>query len=239
MNGRVSTPLVGLPTYREQAVWGVWARRADVLQAEYADAVVTAGGAPVLLPPSSAAPEIAAAVMGRLDGLVLTGGADVDPARYHERPHPRTTSWRPDRDSWEVALLAAADELALPVLGVCRGMQLMAVAGGGALQQHTADVVASDRHRPGTDVFGTVEVSTAEGSLVRRAEGEHVMVRCHHHQSVRVHPGYTATGWAADGTVEAFERVGKRFCVGVQWHPEMSHDQPLFDALVEAARGRL
>lgn len=235
----MSTPLIGLSTYREQAAWGVWTQRADLLQAEYADAVVAAGGAPVLLPPAASAPEVAASVVRRLDGLVLTGGADVDPGRYDEPAHPHTISWREDRDAWEVALLTAADEIGLPVLGVCRGMQLMAVAAGGALEQHTPDLVGSEVHSPGGDVFGDVAVSTAEGSRVRRAEGERLSVRCHHHQSVREHPGYAATAWAEDGTLEAFEATGDRFCLAVQWHPEMGHDQPLFDALVAAARSQL
>lgn len=232
----MGTPLIGLCTYREQAAWGVWTQRADVLQAEYADAVVAAGGAPVLLPPAASAPEVAAAVVRRLDGLVLTGGADVEPARYDEPAHPRTVSWRQDRDAWEVALLAAADEAGLPVLGVCRGMQLMAVAAGGTLEQHVPDALGSETHSPGGDAFGEVTVRTAEGSRVRSAEGDGLAVRCHHHQSVREHPGFTATAWAEDGTLEGFEAEGDRFCVAVQWHPEMGRDQRLFDALVSAAR---
>jgi putative glutamine amidotransferase len=235
----VATPLIGLCTYREQAAWGVWTQRADVLQAEYADAVVAAGGAPVLLPPAASAPEVATAVVRRIDGLVLTGGADVDPARYDEPAHPRTVSWRLDRDAWEVALLGAADEIGLPVLGVCRGMQLMAVAGGGSLEQHVPDVLGSETHSPGGAEFGEVTVRTAEGSRVRGAEGDRLAVRCHHHQSVREHPGYTATAWAEDGTLEGFEADGDRFSVAVQWHPEMGRDQKLFDALVSAARESL
>ncbi|MDQ6642402.1 MAG: gamma-glutamyl-gamma-aminobutyrate hydrolase family protein [Actinomycetota bacterium] len=232
----MSTPLIGLSTYREQAAWGVWAQRADVLQVEYADAVVSAGGAPVLLPPATSRPDVAPAVVRRLDGLVLTGGADVEPARYGESPHPRTAGWREDRDAWELALLQAADTEGIPVLGVCRGMQLMAVAAGGKLQQHTPDVLGSDLHSPGRDAFGEVTVTSAEGSRLRSAEGERLQVRCHHHQSVREHPGYTATAWADDGSLEAFEAAGDRFCVAVQWHPEMGRDQLLFDALVSAAR---
>lgn len=235
----MATPLIGLSTYREQAAWGVWRQRADVLQAEYADAVVRAGGAPVLLPPASAADEVAGSVVRRLDGLVLTGGADVDPARYEAPTHPRTAGWRADRDAWEVALLTAADVHRLPVLGVCRGMQLMAVAAGGALEQHTPDIVGSEAHSPGGDVFGGIAVSTRVGSRVRAAEGERVAVQCHHHQSVREHPGYVASAWAEDGVLEAFEADGERFSVAVQWHPEMSRDQTLFDALVAAARERL
>ncbi len=231
-------PLVGLTTYREEAAWGVWRNRADVLHAEYADAIVAAGGVPVLLPPASGSDVSARSVVARLDALVVCGGADVDPARYGEEPHERTMGWREDRDAWEVALLSAAADVGLPVLGVCRGMQLMAVAAGGALDQHTPEVVGHDDHSPGADAFGRLAVRTAEGSRVRAAEGEVVQVDCHHHQSVRTHPGFEATAWAPDETVEAMEAVGDRFCVGVQWHPEVNRDQALFAALVEAAAVR-
>ena len=229
-------PLIGVTTYREEAAWGVWRQRADVLQVEYADAVVRAGGAPVLLPPASAEPEVADSVVARLDGLVVAGGADVAPARYGQHPHARTAGWREDRDAWEVCLLEAVDRAALPTLGVCRGMQLMAVVAGGVLDQHTPDVVGHEQHSPGGDEFGLVPVKTLEDSLVARVEGASLVAHCHHHQSVRTHPGFTATAWADDGTVEAMEGDGSRFRVAVQWHPEMHRDQRLFDALVEAGR---
>jgi putative glutamine amidotransferase len=231
-------PLIGISTYREETAWGVWRQRADVLQVEYADAVVRAGGVPVLLPPASADLDAARAAVAALGGLVMAGGADVEPARYREEPHERTGAWRPDRDAWELALLAAAEEAGLPTLGVCRGMQLMAVAAGGALDQHTPEVVGHEQHSPGGDEFGMIEVRTAPGSLVARVLGPDVRAHCHHHQSVRSHPGFLASAWAEDGTVEAMEAgaASARFCLGVQWHPEMSRDQRLFDALVEAAR---
>lgn len=233
-------PVVGLTTYREDARWGVWAQRADVLHIEYADAVVAAGGVPVLLPPaagvdSQLAAEVARAVVGRLDAVVITGGADVDPASYGEEPHAATRGWREDRDRWELALLGAAERL--PVLGVCRGMQLMAVAGGGSLHQHTPEVVGHEQHSPGADEFGTIPVRTEPDSLVSRIVGPETTAHCHHHQSVRLHPGFVATAWADDGTVEAMEAEDPdRFCLAVQWHPEMSRDLALFEALVEAAR---
>jgi putative glutamine amidotransferase len=236
---RIETrPLVGLTTYREEAAWGVWRTKADVLHSEYADAIVAAGGVPVLLPPASGSDISARSVVGRIDALVVSGGADVDPAQYREEPHERTSSWREDRDAWELALLSAAAEVGLPVLGVCRGMQLMAVASGGALDQHTPDLVGHDEHSPGGDLFGSIKVRTAEGSRVRAAEGEALSASCHHHQSVRSHPGYVATAWAPDETVEAMETPGERFCVGVQWHPEVGRDQALFSALVAAASAR-
>jgi putative glutamine amidotransferase len=228
-------PLIGITTYREQASWGVWNTRADMLHAEYADAVVAAGGVPVLLPPASGSDVAARSVVARLDGLVVAGGADVAPSRYGEQPHRQTRSWREDRDAWETALVTAAEEAALPTLGVCRGMQLMAVAAGGSLDQHTPDVVGHDDHNPGGPEFGDTPVRTEPGSRVAGAVGEQAQVSCHHHQSVREHPGFTASAWAADGTLEAMEQPGPRFCVGVQWHPEMGRDHRLFEALVAEA----
>ena len=231
-------PVIGLTTYREQAAWGVWSSRADVLHAEYADAVVAAGGVPVLLPPASGTPTAARAVVARIDGLMVSGGADVDPALYGEPPHARTSGWREDRDAWERALIDAADEAGLPTLGVCRGMQVMAVAAGGALEQHTPDVVGHEDHSPGGPAYGAITVRTEPGSRVNAAVGDGTLVSCHHHQSVRVHPGFEPTAWAADGTLEAMERPGIRFCVGVQWHPEVGRDHHLFEALVQAASMR-
>lgn len=230
----MSTPLIGLTTYREEAAWGVWRQRADVLPVEYAVAVEATGAVPVLLPPVG---QIGAAdtAVARLDGLVVTGGADVDPARYGARPHPATRAWRPDRDAWEAALLDAAEGVGLPVLGVCRGMQLMAVHAGGVLDQHTPDLVAHDDHSPGGDAFGTVEVTTTAGSRVAALVGERLAVSCHHHQSVRTHPGFVASAHAADGTLEAMEAPGDRFCVAVQWHPETAADVGLLAGLVRAA----
>src|SRR3954466_15050667 len=158
----MSPPVIGLTTYREHASWGVWQQRADILPTQYAAAVEATGGVPVLLPPVEQV-GAADAVVARLGGLVIRGGADVDPARYGAQPHPRTAGWRPDRDAWESALLDAAQAADLPVLGVCRGMQLMAVHAGGVLDQHTPDLVSDDRHSPGGDRFGEVEVRTEAG----------------------------------------------------------------------------
>ena len=228
-------PLIGLTTYREQAKWGVWDQDADLLPVMYADAIIRAGGVPVLLPPATDDPDAAASVVARIDGLVVSGGADVDPDQYGEDPHPRTTSWRPNRDAWEMALLTSAAAANLPTLGVCRGMQVMAVAAGGTLDQHTPDLVGHEQHSPGGAEFGEVEVSTTPSSVLHSILGEEVTVHCHHHQSVRSHPGFEPVAQAADGTLEAMEAEGKRFCLAVQWHPEAGRDQRLFDALVRAA----
>ncbi len=228
-------PLIGLTSYREHATWGVWSQGADLLPASYADAIVRAGGVAVLLPPATDDADAAAAVVERLDGLVISGGADVDPAQYGEQPHDRTGTVRPDRDAWELALLTSAAAANLPTLGVCRGMQVMAVAAGGTLDQHTPDLVGHDGHNPSPGAFGDIEVTTSDASVLHSILGQTVTVRCHHHQSVHSHPGYVATAWAADGSVEAMEAEGIRFCLGVQWHPEAGRDQRLFDALVRAA----
>ena len=170
-------PVVGISCYREEASWSVWQQvTADVLPADYADMVTGAGGVAVLLPglAGDGGTDIDAAadaVVGRLDALVIAGGADVDPARYGAMPHTRTGGSRPDRDSWELALIAAADRIALPLLGVCRGMQVMAVAAGGSLLQHLPDQLGSAVHSPGADVYGEVAIVTAPGSRVAAAVG--------------------------------------------------------------------
>ena len=236
-------PVIGLSTYREQTRWGVWDAPADLLPSAYAQALEAAGAAPVLLPPVAEPADAAAAVVARLDGLVISGGADVDPARYREAPHQRTTGWRPDRDAWEVALLDAAEAAGIAVLGVCRGMQVMAVRAGGSLDQHTPDLVAHETHSPGADVYGDTLVETLAGTRVRETVGERLTVRCHHHQSVRSHPGHAPAAYASDGTLEAMEDTTRPFWVGVQWHPETrdagaTEDHALFRALVVAASGR-
>jgi putative glutamine amidotransferase len=231
-------PVIGLTTYRERAQWGVWSTSADVLHAQYADAVLAAGGAPVLLPPVSGSDQVADAVLARLDGLVVTGGADVAPHRYGQQPDPHTVSWRDDRDTWELELLRGTDRIGLPTLGVCRGMQLMAVAAGGSLHQHTPELVGHEEHNPGADVFGATRIATAEGTVLRLLVGDDLSVGCHHHQSVESHPGFIPAAWAEDGSLEAMERPGQRFCLAVQWHPEVGEDARLFEGLVLAAQGR-
>lgn len=230
----MTAPVIGLTTYREQAAWGVWQQKADVLPTQYASAVEATGGVPVLLPPLTQE-GAADSVVARLDGLVISGGADVEPGRYGAEPHPRTAGWRTDRDAWEVALLDAARAAGLPVLGVCRGMQVMAVHAGGTLDQHTPDLVGHEQHSPGGDEFGRIEVTPVPGTRVAGLVGADLSVNCHHHQSVRSHPGFVPSAHAADGTLEAMEQPGDRFCVAVQWHPETAADVGLLVGLVRAA----
>jgi putative glutamine amidotransferase len=225
-------PVIGLSTYREQAQWTVWKQPADLLPAVYTRSVEAAGGVVALLPPQGSG---ATELVGRLDGLIITGGPDVDPERYGQTPHARTVRVRKDRDAWEVALLDAADLAGVPTLGICRGMQLMAVRGGGSLEQHVPDVVGHEEHAPGASSYGWTSVRTDPGSLVRRLVGDQMQVSCHHHQSVLAHPGFAVTARAADGTVEAIEDPERPFWLGVQWHPESGDDYGLFLGLVEAA----
>ena len=228
-----ASPVIGLSAYREHARYGVWSQRTDLLCAEYATAVERAGGVPVLLPVQQ--PSSAAAAVARVDALVVAGGADVDPAAYGERPHPLTTRSRPDRDAWELALLDAAEARGIPVLGICRGMQLMAVRDGGTLEQHLPERLGSSLHSPDGDAYADVAVTTVADTRVREVLGERTTVRCHHHQSVHKHPGFEVAAVAEDGTLEAMEKPERGFVVAVQWHPEAGADPRLFDAVVRAA----
>ncbi|WP_436497072.1 gamma-glutamyl-gamma-aminobutyrate hydrolase family protein [Actinokineospora sp. HUAS TT18] len=234
MPSSASKPVIGLTTYRERARFGVWDTEADVLHRDYANAVVAAGGLPVLLPDVGGG---ARDMVGLIDGLVLTGGADVDPARYGEPAHPATVC-RPHRDVFEFALLYAALSGGVPVLGVCRGMQVLTVALGGTLVQHLPEATGTADHQPAAATFGRSAVRLAEGSRAADILGGHTKVHCYHHQAVAtLGPELRAVGWADDGTVEAVERPGDEFVLGVQWHPEQQADDVrLFTALVAAAR---
>ncbi len=229
-------PVVGLTTYLETATCLVWEAEFALLHRTYVDMVVQAGGVPVLLPP---VPDAASEMVAGLDALVLTGGSDIDPAIYGARPHELTKS-RPFRDRAEVGLLHAALDRDIPLLGVCRGAQLMNVALGGTLTQHLPDDLGHTRHAPAPGVFGPNRIRLAEGSRVAAIVGTHAEVRCHHHQALdRVADELTVAGWSEDDTIEAVEIPGWRFAIGVQWHPEQdAMDKRLFAALVEAAQER-
>lgn len=228
-------PRVGLSTYRERAAWGVWDEPVDLLPATYADAVTDAGAAALLLPPSRPGSASAAAVLDGLDGLVLTGGADVDPARYGAEPHSRFGGAREDRDGWETELARAALDRGLPVLAICRGLQLLNVTLGGDLLQHLPDAVGHEGHRPTVGRHGRHDVRTAAGSRVGRLLGDCTTVATYHHQAIdRLGACLTATAWADDGTVEAVEHDSAAWVVGVQWHPEVHDGAALFAGFVAA-----
>ncbi|MGW4212609.1 gamma-glutamyl-gamma-aminobutyrate hydrolase family protein [Lentzea sp. NPDC004789] len=226
-----SKPLIGISTYLERTRFGFWDVEAAVLHRGYLDCVAQAGGNPVMLPPVGT---WTAETIGFLDGLVLAGGADLDPATYGAEPHPLTGEPRRDRDEAEFALAEAALKLDLPVLGVCRGMQVLNVALGGTLHQHV------EGHTEGQGVFGHTDVTVVPGTQLHAILGDRTNVHCHHHQSLdRVADGLRVTASAPDGTIEAVELDGARFVVGVQSHPEQDiEDLRLFEALVAAARSK-
>lgn len=229
-------PTIGVTTYRQEAAWRGWEPiAADVLPTEYAQAIEDAGGAVVLLPPV-ASPAHAQALARHLDGLVIAGGADVNPARYGEAPHPEVTMWRDDRDVSELAFIAEADKRGIPILGVCRGMQLLAVSRGGTLLQHLPDVLGSEAHVGGNNVYDQIPVIVEPGHRISDIVDQHIIAACHHHQVVATHPGFTAVAASADGVLHAMEAEGERFVVGVQWHPEAMSGQRIFRGLVDAAR---
>jgi gamma-glutamyl-gamma-aminobutyrate hydrolase PuuD len=226
-------PLIGLTAYRTHAAWGVWHTPAALLPHAYADHVTAAGGVPVLLP--IGADDAAAAVIPRLDGLILSGGPDIEPVRYGASPDPFAERSQADRDTWETALLMAALQADLPVLGICRGLQLINVCLGGTLHQHLPDLAGGERHRPAPGVYGTVRVRLDTSALPGSLLGEGVDVPCHHHQAIdRLGSGLVASAWAQDGTIEAAWVPRRRFLLGVQWHPEVRDDPALFTALVKA-----
>jgi putative glutamine amidotransferase len=234
-------PLIGVSTYVANARWGSWERRAAVLPEAYFELVAAAGGRPLLLPPPSTADGGPAAgaeeVVAVLDGLVLTGGGDVDPLAYGEEPRPEVAGVDPNRDASERALLAAALRADMPVLAICRGCQVLNVELGGTLHQHLPDVVGHLAHRSAPYVFGDVEVHTAPGSLAAAVFGDAPTVQCSHHQAINdLGRGLVPTARTVDGVVEAVELPSSRFVLAVQWHPEEGWDRRPFEALVRAAR---
>lgn len=204
----------------------------------YPEAIERAGGVPVLVPPIR--PDAVGPLLDRVDGVCLAGGPDVQPSIYGEEPHPELGMTEPRADALELAIVREADRRELPMLGICRGMQLLNVARGGTLHQHLPDVMGDQlRHRQ--EAHGSItthQVKTAPRSLLRATFGRGLVdVNSFHHQAVRdLGRGLVATAWAPDGTIEAIEDPGPRFVLGVQWHAEgMPLHAPLFELLVAAA----
>jgi putative glutamine amidotransferase len=226
-------PIIGVTAYVEPATWGVWRDLPTALiPAAYVEAVTLAGGRAVLLPPDGTDTD----VLRVLDGLVLGGGADLTPQLYGQSPEPLTET-RPDRDAAELPLTRAALAADLPILGVCRGMQVLAVAAGGGLHQHLPDVLGHERHRPAPGVYGSHDANLTPGSRIATLMGDDLQIHCYHHQGVADPGKLTVTGTTEDGLIEAVEDPERRFVLGVQWHPELARDVRLFGALVQAARG--
>jgi putative glutamine amidotransferase len=234
-----SAPVIGLTTYLEQAQTGVWDVPASFLPRVYFDAVTKSGGIAVLLPPQPVSDEIAERVLDGLDGLIITGGKDVDPARYGQQPHPTTDEPRLDRDAWEDALLRGAIQRELPFLGICRGAQVLNVALGGTLIQHLPDVIGSSRYNLGGGNFNDVDVEVEPGSELHELVGDAVTAKVYHHQSIdRVAEGLTVSARTDDGVIQGVELGSVPFGIAVQWHPEETQDDlRLFAGLVDAARG--
>jgi putative glutamine amidotransferase len=229
-------PVIGITSYVEPASRGDWV---DVPSAliphSYVRKVEEAGGIAVLIPPRLDSDEtLVRDLLARLDGVIIAGGADVAPELYAADRHPTVQASRPDRDAMEIAIARISAEVDLPVLGICRGMQVMAVAAGGELEQHVPERVGHDDHSPAPATYGSHVVHMVEGSVTASILGDEVDAPSYHHQSVLTHPGYTASAWAPDGTLEAMEDRSGRFRVAVQWHPEEGEDPRLFEALVAA-----
>jgi gamma-glutamyl-gamma-aminobutyrate hydrolase PuuD len=230
----VIRPVVGVTSYVEQARFGAWDVPAALVPWSYVQAVERAGGRALVVPPSEDGVE---ETLDALDGLVLSGGSDLDPSFYGAEPHPETKDTRPERDRSELALLRAALERDLPVLAVCRGSQVLNVARGGTILQHLPEAVGHESHREVRGEFSEHGVRIEPGSRLGAVAGTAAAAKSHHHQGYgELGQGLRPVAWAEDGTIEAVEDPGRRFAVGVLWHPEEGEDAKLFDALVAEAR---
>jgi len=231
-------PLIGITAYAEPSVrWGAWDVPAAVIPLAYVRQIEAAGGRALLVPPSE---EGVDETLDALDGVLFSGGADIDPSEYGHEAHPETNGIRPERDRGELALLRAALERDMPVLAVCRGSQVLNVVRGGDLVQHLPDVSDEKHkhlHKFTGGVFADHEVDVKQGTRLGSLLGERAPVKSHHHQGFgTIGDGLVETAWANDGTLEAVEDPHKRFAVGVLWHPEEGQDAALFRALVDEAR---
>jgi putative glutamine amidotransferase len=227
-------PVIGITTYVEPAKWGQWDLPAALIPYAYVRGIESAGGRALLVPPSDDAIE---ETLDALDGVLFTGGGDLDPSHYGARAHEKTAGVRAERDSAELSLLQAALERDMPVLAICRGSQVLNVARGGDLDQHLPDSLGHELHKERLGEFSDHEVSVESGTRLGELVGERIPVKSSHHQGFgRIGEGLVTTAQADDGTIEALEDPSRRFAVGVLWHPEEGEDAALFEALVEEAR---
>jgi gamma-glutamyl-gamma-aminobutyrate hydrolase PuuD len=227
-------PIIGITAYAEPLVtWGHWKLPAALIPLAYVRAVEDAGGRPLLVPPSD---DGVAETLDVLDGIVFSGGSDLDPEAYGAEAHPETRDLRPDRDRTELELLRGALERDLPVLAICRGSQLLNVARGGDLVQHLPEIVGDDKHKVTPGLFAAHDVAVDPESRLGSLIGTEARVESHHHQGFgRIGAGLDVVAHAEDGSIEAVEDRGRRFTLGVLWHPEEGADRRLFAALVREA----
>jgi putative glutamine amidotransferase len=235
----MNQPVIGLTSYLEPAKWGAWDQPAALIPWNYVNKLQAAGASVVILPPDANNHE----AISRLDGLVMAGGADIEPARYGAAHQEGTDKPRIERDASELGLYRAAREANLPVFGICRGLQIMAVAHGGSLHQHLPDVVGNTLHRDAPGTFNNHGATFTPGSLIAGLVGAtEVTVKSSHHQAVNSPGDLTVTGYAEDGTIEVCEDPSAEFVLCVQWHPEFSNDEQvsenLFRAFVKACANR-
>ncbi len=237
----MSRPVIGICSAMEVVRWRAWEVLCNISPRVYSEAVQAAGGLAVVLPPDDESAESPDETLDLLDGLVLAGGADVDPATYGAVPHPETDGTWPERDRFELALAHRALERDIPLLGICRGVQMLNVALGGTIDQHLPDAVGHERHREVSGVFSDHDVRLEPGSLAARAVGgETTGVKSHHHQGLaELGEGLVVTGRSADDDlVEAVELPDRDFVLGVLWHPEEDQRSKVIGSLVERARAR-
>jgi putative glutamine amidotransferase len=229
----MARPLIGITTYVTPAKWSYWELEAALVPADYVHAVERAGGRALLVPPSGDGLE---ETLEALDGIVFSGGSDLDPEFYGQEPHDETFGVVRKRDSAELALLEGALARDLPVLAICRGSQVLNVARGGDLLQHLPDVIGDEKHKHTPGTFADHDVSVEEGTRLASLLGDRAPVKSHHHQGLgRVGDGLRVAAHAEDGTIEAVEDPDRRFVVGVLWHPEAGEDARLFEELVRQA----
>lgn len=226
-------PLIGITTDLERARWGKWDMQVDLLPATYSDAVARAGGAPVLIPLRAG---LDGGLARRLDGLILSGGPDIAAERYGAEPHEAMREIRYERDEAELGLLREFLSTGRPIVAICRGTQLLNVFRGGTLVQHLPEILSGANHHGPEQRPLVHEVALQPASRIAAILGPRVQARCNHHQAVqRAGTGVRVVGHANDGVIEAIELDDHPFAIGVQWHPETSHDGRLFEALVAAA----
>ena len=229
----MARPVIGITTYVTQAKWSNWELEAALVPADYVRAVEQAGGRALLVPPSHDGVE---ETLESLDGLIFSGGSDLDPELYGQEAHAETSDVMRNRDTAELALLEAALERDMPVLAICRGSQVMNVARGGDLVQHLPDEVGDEKHKHTPGTFADHDVSVEDGSRLASVLGERAPVKSHHHQGFgKVGEGLRVVAHAEDGTIEAVEDPTRRFALGVLWHPEAGEDARLFEELVREA----